>query len=61
MPICGMPLSIDPGSAGTECDGRKSQTWCSLCYKGGDFVGKNCTVGQMQDLVEQEMKKQGYS
>jgi len=58
---CGMPLSKDAGGGGTERDGRKSETYCSLCYRDGEFVGKDCTVAQMQDIVEQALKKQGFS
>ena len=49
-----MPLSKDPGGSGTECDGRKSETYCSLCYRDGEFIGKDCTVAQMQDVDRQE-------
>jgi len=58
---CGMPLSKDASGGGTERDGRRSETYCSLCYRDGEFVGKDCTVAQMQDIVEQAMKKQGFS
>ena len=58
---CGMPLSKDAGGGGTERDGRKSDAYCSLCYRDGEFVGEDCTVAQMQDIVEQAMKKQGFS
>ena len=57
---CGMPLSKDAGGGGTERDGRKSETYCSLCYRDGEFVAKNCTVEEMQDIVEGAMKEQGY-
>jgi hypothetical protein len=56
-----MPLSKDAGGGGTERDGRKSETYCSLCYRDGEFVGKDCTVAEMQDIVEQAMKKKGFS
>ena len=58
---CGIPLSKDPGGGGTGRDGRKSQTYCSRCYQNGEFIAKDCTVEQMQDIVEQAMKKEGYS
>ena len=58
---CGMPLSKDSGGGGTERDGRKSETYCSLCYRDGEFIGKDCSVAQMQDIVEQALKKQGHS
>lgn len=55
---CGMPLDKDPQHGGTEKDGSKSKLYCSLCYKDGAFIGGNCTVAQMQDIVEEAMKKQ---
>lgn len=57
---CGMPLAKDPGGGGTEQDGSKSETYCSLCYKDGKFVGEDCTVQEMQDIVERAMKMQGF-
>ena len=57
---CGMPLSKDPGGGGTEADGSKSELYCSLCYRNGKFVGEDCTLAQMQDIVEQAMRNQGY-
>ena len=56
-----MPLAKDPEGGGTEKGGSRSQTYCSLCYKNGEFTGAICTVEQMQDIVEQALKKQGYS
>lgn len=58
---CGMPLDKDPGHGGTEKDGSHSTIYCSLCYKDGAFIGKDCTVTQMQDIVEEAMKKQGFN
>ena len=54
-----MPLSKDPSGkcGGTEKDGTISTMYCSLCYKNGEFVGKDCTVPQMQDIVENAMKE----
>ena len=58
---CGMPLSKDLGGGGTEKDGSKSETYCSLCYQNGEFAGKECTVEEMQAAVERALKRQGYS
>jgi Putative zinc ribbon domain len=55
-----MPLAKDPGGGGTEADGSKSALYCSLCYRDGKFVGEDCTVQQMQHIVEQAMRSQGY-
>jgi hypothetical protein len=56
-----MPLSKDPAGGGTEADRSKSETYCSLCYKDGKFVGENCTAEEMQDIVERALKEQGFS
>jgi len=56
-----MPLDKDPGQWGTEKDGSHSGMYCSLCYQDGGFVGWDCTVEQMQDIVEEAMKKQGFN
>lgn len=60
---CGMPLSKDPSGkgGGTEKDGSISTKYCSLCYKDGAFIWGDCTVSQMQDIVEDAMKKQGFN
>lgn len=56
-----MPLTKDPHGGGTEKDGSKSTRYCSLCYKDGAFIGADCTVEQMQDIVENAMKAQGFN
>ncbi len=57
---CGMPLDKDPQGGGTEKDGSKSTMYCSLCYKDGELIGKDCTLDQMKAIVDQAMKKQGF-
>lgn len=54
-----MPLEKDPEKGGTEKDGTKSGTYCSLCYKDGEFIGKDCTLKEMQTIVDEALKKQG--
>lgn len=44
---------------GTEVDGSLSDTWCSLCYEHGAFIGPDCTLDQMLDIVDSALKKQG--
>ncbi len=56
---CGMPFDKDPQGGGTEADGSKSTLYCSLCYKDGAFIGPDCTVEQMQGIVDEALKKQG--
>jgi hypothetical protein len=57
-----MPLKNDPEGGGSESDGTKSSTYCSLCYEGGGFKHTNVTVAEFQThcvtaLVEKGMPK----
>jgi hypothetical protein len=56
-----MPLDKDPQGGGTEQDGTKSKIYCSLCYKDGAFIGADCTVEEMQHIVDEAMQKQGFN
>lgn len=56
-----MPFEKDPGHGGTEADGSKSELYCSLCYKNGEFCRPDASVKQMQELVRQKMKEQGMN
>lgn len=60
---CGMPLAKDPNGkwGGTEKDGSISTMWCSLCYRDGTLLWPDCTLEQMQAIVDRAMKQQGYS
>lgn len=58
---CGMPLKQDPQGGGSEADGTKSTQYCSLCYKDGAFVGADCTVEDMQRIVDAAMKEKGFN
>lgn len=60
---CGMPLDQDPNGRWwwTEQDGSISTLYCSLCYIDGSFVRWDCTVWQMQDIVETAMHKKWYN
>ena len=44
---------------GTEKDGSKSDVWCKLCYQDGAFIGPDCTLDQMKDIVDKALKEQG--
>ena len=55
-----MPLSKDSQGGGTEKDGTKSTIYCSYCYKDGTFIAPDCTMKEMQNIVEKAMKEQGY-
>jgi hypothetical protein len=54
---CGMPLSKDEKSGGTEADGRKSNQYCSHCYADGKFTDPDLTADQMVEKVRGKMKE----
>lgn len=58
---CGMPLNSKRtgDTRGTEANGMKSEKWCHLCYQNGEFVGPDCTLEQMIEIVDNALKKQG--
>ena len=58
---CGMPLRTKKAGdcRGTEGDGGRSEMWCSLCYVGGRFVDPECTLPQMQRIVEASLRRDG--
>ena len=58
---CGMPLHTKKAGdcRGSEANGTKSETWCSLCYENGAFIGPDCTLEQMKDIVDNALKEQG--
>lgn len=45
---CGMILEQD-SDKGTECDGSKSEEYCSFCYQHGEFV-QDITMEEMIEL-----------
>lgn len=45
---CGMPLKNDPKGGGTEADGSKSATYCSICYADGAFVHQGVSAQEFQ-------------
>ena len=56
---CGMPLSKDPQSGGTNSDGTKSTDYCSLCFVRGKFTAPDFTAKQMQDFCVEKMREKG--
>ena len=46
---CCMPLN-QPELIGTEADGKKSQDYCTYCYKDGSFTKPNSTMELMIDI-----------
>lgn len=42
---------------GTDADGSKNDKWCILCYKDGKFLEPDCTVDQMIEIVDKELKE----
>lgn len=60
---CGMPLQTKKAGdcRGTEADGSKSEVWCNLCYENGAFIGPDCTLEQMEGIVDNALREQGSS
>lgn len=58
---CGMPLQTKKAGdcRGTEADGSKSDKWCSLCYENGAFIGPECTLDEMKQIVDKALQEQG--
>ena len=54
-----MPLQTTRDCRGSEADGTRSGLWCSLCYQNGEFVDPDCTVEQMQALVDRVLQEKG--
>lgn len=52
-----MPLTEDPKWGGTEKDGTKSTEYCSLCYEKWAFIGEDCTVHEMQMIVDRALRE----
>ncbi|MEP3276359.1 MAG: zinc ribbon domain-containing protein [Stappiaceae bacterium] len=56
---CGMPIKKDPQKGGTEADGSRSSTYCSLCYRDGRFIHPDFSVSEMQAYCVTQLKKKG--
>ena len=56
-----MPMAKDPGQGGTEADGSKSGSYCSLCYRDGGFTDPGFTAAEMQAFCVRKMKEQGMN
>lgn len=56
-----MPLQTKKAGdcRGTEADGSKSEKWCNLCYTNGKFIGPDCTLEQMTEIVDKALIDQG--
>lgn len=52
---CGMPLSKDEKTTGTEIDGSLSEMYCSHCYENGKFTSPNITLIEMREIVSNKM------
>jgi putative zinc ribbon protein len=53
---CGMPLSRDALSGGTNADGSRSAEYCSHCYRSGRFTEPNLSVEEMMAKVEGKLR-----
>ena len=56
---CGMPLARDPQGGGTEADGSRSTTYCSLCFEVGAFKQPDITASEMQDFCVKVLSEKG--
>jgi len=58
---CGMPLQTEKAGdcRGTEAGGSKSDKWCKLCYQKGNFINPDCTLDEMQTIVDSALEEQG--
>ncbi|MFM7489265.1 MAG: zinc ribbon domain-containing protein, partial [Actinomycetota bacterium] len=58
---CGMPLVTKRAGdrRGSELDGSKRNTWCLLCYTDGRFVGSDCTLTEMIEIVDRALIDNG--
>ncbi len=56
---CGMPLSKDPEGGGTETDGTKSTTYCSICYDQGTFRHQGVSVAEFQQQCVDALMRSG--
>ncbi len=58
--ICGMPMSKDPKSGGTNADGSKNMKYCCFCLQKGDFTF-NGPVQEFQEFCRQKMIESGHN
>ena len=57
---CGMPLDKDKHGGGTDADGSRSDTYCSLCYVDGAFTQPGLSAIEMQSFCVEKLKEQGF-
>ena len=46
---------------GSEINSIKSEEYCKLCYQNGAFVGPDCKLEEMIEIVENAMQAQGVN
>ena len=56
---CGMPLRKD-GAKGIKADGNKSERYCVMCYKDGEFIHPDATAEEMRKHSVEGMVKDGW-
>ena len=56
---CGFPLSKDKSGGGSNKDGSISDKYCSMCFKGGEFLSppEIDTAKKFQVYCIEQMKK----
>lgn len=57
---CGMPMSKDPESGGTNTDGSKNLKYCSYCFQNGEFTFIG-SVREFQEFCRQKMIDNGHN
>ena len=56
---CGMPLNKDSEGGGSEADGSRSTTYCSICYEGGAFRHPDVGVEEFQKECVAALQRSG--
>jgi hypothetical protein len=57
---CGMPMKKDPEGGGTNADGSRNSRYCSYCFRMGEFIQADMTVGEMKVLVKGKLVEMGF-
>jgi hypothetical protein len=55
-----MPMDKDTRGGGTEADGRRTQRYCSHCYRDGRFTDGFTSAREMVAFVRSRLKEQGF-
>jgi Putative zinc ribbon domain len=58
---CSMPLKRDPNGGSTNADGTINDTYCSYCFKDGNFILKDVDVKTFQEHCRLKMIEGGHN